>query len=150
MAISKLNLSYIQRLLVVILVIDALVSQINCSETRILDETTVPGSSDPGNKCGGCSSCSNPCGQSPPPPPPPSPPPPTPVLPSCPPPPPPPPKKPPIICPPPPGLIYLIGPPGDLYPIDNSSSAGLRSFAVGLPALMGFGLVCLLKAVMVI
>ncbi|GLT99895.1 hypothetical protein SLE2022_173010 [Rubroshorea leprosula] len=81
---------------------------------------------------------------SPPPPPPPCPPPPQPVLP------PPTPKKPPTgYCPPPPSppsFTYISGPPGNLYPIDQEFSGASRSFAVGLLALVGAGLIVLLAA----
>lgn len=98
----------------------------------------LPGSPDGESKCGGCP-CNNPCAVPPPPPPP-----------ALPPPPPPPPKKPPTpSCPPPPGgsswptvptppsqYIYITGPPGNLYPVDQYFSGAARSFAVGLPMLL--------------
>ncbi|XP_030511803.1 sulfated surface glycoprotein 185 [Rhodamnia argentea] len=107
---------------------------------RKLDDTSAPGS----DKCSYCT-------QSPPPPPP-SPPPPSPCPPppALPPPPPPPsPKKPPSsYCPPPPpspsSYIYITGPPGSLYPIDQSLSRAGRSFASGAPFLVGLGLMGLL------
>ncbi|KAL9679849.1 hypothetical protein QQ045_017720 [Rhodiola kirilowii] len=81
-------------------IITAAANQIQ--QRKLLDETPTGEI-----KCGGCSSCSNPCAQSPPPP-------------SPPPPPPSPPKKPPTVnCPPPPApYIYITGPPSDLYPVD--------------------------------
>ncbi|KAE8710278.1 extensin-like [Hibiscus syriacus] len=104
---------------------------INGLESRKLDESTVPG--DQGVKC------TPSCIQSPPPPPP-SPPP------ACPPPPalpPPTPKKPPTqYCPPPPvppsppSYIYITGPPGNLYPTDQSFGGADRNVAVGLLALV--------------
>ncbi|KAL6295180.1 hypothetical protein ACE6H2_003322 [Prunus campanulata] len=98
-------------------------------------------------KCG-------PCSQSPPPP---SPPPPSPPPPSSPP---PSPKKPPSTpyCPPPPStpsttpstpaspstpLIYITGPPGNLYPVDQSFNGARRSLVTGLPVLVGCGLLLL-------
>ncbi|KAI3410264.1 uncharacterized protein J3R85_018869 [Psidium guajava] len=109
---------------------------------RKLDDTSPAGT----EKCSPCSQCS-PCTQSPPPP---TPPPPSP----CPPPPPPPspppaPKKPPSsYCPPPPpspsSYIYITGPPGSLYPIDQSFNGAGRSFAAGAPFLVGLGLLGLL------
>ncbi|XP_010552717.1 PREDICTED: wiskott-Aldrich syndrome protein family member 2 [Tarenaya hassleriana] len=82
-----------------------------------------------------------PCLQSPPPP---SPPPPSPPPPSCPPPPalpPPPPKKSGPNCPPPPSFLYITGPPGNLYPVDQEfgGAAGKSSTAVKLSALLAFG-----------
>ncbi|KAJ6721252.1 LEUCINE-RICH REPEAT EXTENSIN-LIKE PROTEIN 2 [Salix viminalis] len=109
------------------------VAPVHGLDSRKLDDTTVPVPA--GEKC-------TPCTQSPPPPSPPPP-----VL--CPPPPPPPvlppptPKKPPSgDCPPPPpppSFIYVTGPPGNLYPIDNYFSAASRP-AVGLQVLIGCGL----------
>ncbi|EEF36353.1 mulatexin [Ricinus communis] len=100
-------------------------------DSRKLDETpTVPaGPTD--EKC-------TPCNPTPPPPPPPSPCPPPPALP------PPSPKKPPSsYCPPPPpSFIYITGPPGNLYPIDNDYSDAGR--VTGLPVLIGCGLFGLL------
>ncbi|XVE85401.1 hypothetical protein DITRI_Ditri17bG0088200 [Diplodiscus trichospermus] len=102
---------------------------INCSESRKLDESIAPG--DQGVKC------TPSCIQSPPPPspPPPCPPPPSPpVLP------PPAPKKPPTqYCPPPPSppsFIYITGPPGNLYPIDQNFGGASRNLQVGLSALV--------------
>ncbi|XP_022776386.1 pollen-specific leucine-rich repeat extensin-like protein 1 [Durio zibethinus] len=105
---------------------------INGLKTRKLDESTVPG--DQGVKC-------NPsCTQSPPPP---SPPPPSLPLPS-----PPKTKKPPKqYCPPPPpsppSFIYITGPPGSLYPIDQNFGDASRNFKVGLFALVSGFLVLL-------
>ncbi|KAF7848433.1 hypothetical protein BT93_L1956 [Corymbia citriodora subsp. variegata] len=104
---------------------------------RKLDDASAPGS----EKCGTCT-------QYPPPPPPPSPCPPPPALP--PPPPPSHPKKPPPspYCPPPPtppsGYIYITGPPGSLYPIDQNFGAASRSFPAGAPLWVGLGLLGLL------
>ncbi|KAF5751849.1 hypothetical protein HS088_TW02G00868 [Tripterygium wilfordii] len=117
---------------------------INGSDLRKLDETGVPGPTD--EKC-------EPCGQTSPPPPPPSLPPPSPCPPppSLPPPSPPPPslpppspKKPPSSnCPPPPpppSYIYITGPPGNLYPIDNDFGGVNRNLKVGLSVFIGWGL----------
>ncbi|KAF5727659.1 leucine-rich repeat extensin-like protein 6 [Tripterygium wilfordii] len=121
-----------------------LISAINGSDSRKLDETGVPGPT--GEKC-------EPCGQTSPPPPPPvpSPPPPSPPPPSslCPPPPsqhPPSPKKPPsgYYPPPPPSYIYITGPPGNLYPIDNDFGGVDRNLKVGLSVFIGWGLLGLL------
>ncbi|KDP38046.1 hypothetical protein JCGZ_04689 [Jatropha curcas] len=107
------------------------------SDSRKLDETTVPGAGGPTDeKCAPCTSD---------PPPPPSPPPPCPPPPALPP---PPPKKPPSSnnCPPPPSnFIYITGPPGNLYPVVNDFSRGGR--ATPTPAVsIGFGfLVFLLR-----
>ncbi|EOY00953.1 Uncharacterized protein TCM_010859 [Theobroma cacao] len=105
---------------------------ISSLESRKLDESIAPG--DPGVKC-------NPsCIPSPPPPspPPPSPPPPCPPPPELPP---PTPKKPPTkYCPPPPSppsFIYITGPPGSLYPVDQDFGGASRNLEVGL-----LGLVC--------
>ncbi|KAE8719645.1 extensin-like [Hibiscus syriacus] len=111
-------------------VIAAVAYPIHGFESRKLDESTVP-AGDQGIKC--TPSCVQP---SPPPPPPPCPPPPSPpVLP------PPTPKKPPTqYCPPPPApqsFIYITGPPGNLYPIDQTYGAASRKFEVGF-----LGLVC--------
>ncbi|KAJ0241159.1 Uncharacterized protein HA466_0216110 [Hirschfeldia incana] len=81
-----------------------------------------------------------PCLQKPPPPPP-SPPPPSP---SCPPPPrpPSPPKK--SYCPPPPSTyIYMTGPPGELYPVDQQfgKAAAKSSKVVKISGLIAFGVV---------
>ncbi|KAJ9153119.1 hypothetical protein P3X46_026596 [Hevea brasiliensis] len=105
---------------------------IQALDSRKLDENTVPAPTD--QKCA-------PCTSSPPPPPPPSPCPPPPALP---PPalPPPTPKKPPSsYCPPPPAsFIYITGPPGNLYPIDNDFGGADRPTVAGLPFLVGCGL----------
>lgn len=99
--------------------------------SRKLDETTVP-STNGEVKC-------VPCGDSyssPPPPPPP-------VYP-----PPPPPKKPPTqYCPPPPAsFIYISGPPGNLYPVDeNFNGASRRSLGSTVPVLV-LGLLSLFLA----
>ncbi|CAI8618491.1 unnamed protein product [Vicia faba] len=108
------------------------VSLINNVESRKLDEITVPTTNGTDVKC--APSCG---GYAPPPPPPPQ---------NCPPPPSPPPpspKKPPSQnCPPPPSpssYIYITGPPGNLYPIDENFSGvnhrHHRSFAVILLSL---------------
>ncbi|CAN1126403.1 hypothetical protein LINPERHAP2_LOCUS3416 [Linum perenne] len=85
-----------------------------------------------------------PCNPTPPPPPPPASPPPPP--PSLPPPSPPSPKKPPSTnCPPPPSppssssIIYITGPPGNLYPVDDNISGSLRS-SVQTVVLIGCGI----------
>ncbi|XVE92047.1 hypothetical protein REPUB_Repub01dG0063600 [Reevesia pubescens] len=114
-------------------------------ESRKLDESTVPG--DEGVKC------TPSCIQSPPPPSPPlpSPPPPSPPPPSPPVLPPPKPKKSPTQdCPPPPSgpsppdFLYLTGPPGNLYPIEQNFGGANRNLKVGLLALVsGFFLVLL-------
>ncbi|XP_022155381.1 acrosin-like [Momordica charantia] len=62
-----------------------------------------------------------------------------------PPPPPPPPKKPPSsYCPPPPpppsSFIYMLGPPGNLYPIGQDFAGGRRRVAVELPVVALLGL----------
>ncbi|XP_057962484.1 sulfated surface glycoprotein 185-like [Malania oleifera] len=114
------------------------------SAPRKLDENPTPTAPVNGVKC-------LPCTQSPPPPSPPLPPPPPPPSPS---PPPPTPKKPPVgpECPPPPAaltppspvvpdIFIPPGPPGNLYPILPLNSVGGQSFAAGLPALVGLGLV---------
>ncbi|OAY29220.1 leucine-rich repeat extensin-like protein 6 [Manihot esculenta] len=104
---------------------------IQALDSRKLDENTAPGSTD--QKC-------TPCTATPPPPPPPSPCPPPPALP------PPTPKKPPSSnCPPPPpSFIYISGPPGNLYPVDNDFSGAGRTTVAGLPALIGCGLLAFL------
>ncbi|CAN8239278.1 unnamed protein product [Cochlearia groenlandica] len=83
-----------------------------------------------------------PCLQNPPPPSPPPPP----SLP-CPPPPPPPPKKKFYNCPPPPSTyIYMTGPPGELYPVDQHFGVAAReSFTVvKILSLVTFGVMCFL------
>ncbi|CAN8313014.1 unnamed protein product [Cochlearia groenlandica] len=86
--------------------------------------------------------CSPSCVQYPPPP---SPPPPSPPPPACPPPPalPPPPKKVYPNCPPPPpaNFLYITGPPGNLYPIDEQfgAAAGKSFTVVKLAGLIGLG-----------
>ncbi|XP_027346561.1 chitin-binding lectin 1-like [Abrus precatorius] len=95
------------------------------------DETPVTATNGTDEKC-------TPCGTSYPPPPPPAIPPPSPPPPS--------PKKPPSqYCPPPPpsSFIYITGPPGNLYPVDENFSAAInhrhhRNFATFLlPLLVG-------------
>ncbi|XP_054810747.1 extensin-like [Prosopis cineraria] len=109
-------------------------------ETRKLDDTTVPATPNSGQKCTPCDNNSPP--PSPPyypspPPPPPSPPPPPPTYYYSP----PPPKKTPPSqdCPPPPSsILYITGPPGNLYPVDeNFNGASRRSFGSALPLLAG-------------
>ncbi|KAK2981304.1 hypothetical protein RJ640_007005 [Escallonia rubra] len=136
-------------LLLIIATVAAPISGLNPRKLDVVNSEPVK-PPDTENKCGGCSSCNNPCTQSPPPPSPVyMPPPPPPVY--MPPPPPPVPKKPPPsstpYCPPPPppsSYIYMTGPPGNLYPVDPYFSGGDRNFAVGLPLLVGCGLVGLL------
>ncbi|KAM3693537.1 hypothetical protein ACJW31_08G175000 [Castanea mollissima] len=127
---------------------------------------TIPGSAD--EKCSACTQNSPPpppplppqcstCTQSSPPPPslpcppPPSPPPPPPL--PCPPPPspplplpcPPPPPKPTEDCPPPPAsMMYITGPPGNLYHIDQDFNGGSQNSATVLPLLVSCGLLGLL------
>ncbi|KAK2434257.1 hypothetical protein QL285_019425 [Trifolium repens] len=98
-------------------------SEVNNVESRKLDETNVPMTNGTDVKC-------TPCGDySPPPPPanpPPSPPPPS-------------PKKPPTqYCPPPPSpsYIYITGPPGNLYPIDENFSGAIHGHHRSLAALL--------------
>ncbi|XP_062150127.1 leucine-rich repeat extensin-like protein 3 [Alnus glutinosa] len=95
---------------------------------------TGPGTADD-PKCGACA-------QNSPPPPPPSPPPPSPPPPyqkPCPPP--PAPKKPATqYCPPPPSsFIYITGPPGNLYPIDQDFGGATQNSIMRLPALVALG-----------
>ncbi|XP_017970022.1 PREDICTED: leucine-rich repeat extensin-like protein 3 [Theobroma cacao] len=118
--------------LTIFFVVATVAYPISSLESRKLDESIAPG--DPGVKC-------NPsCIPSPPPPspPPPSPPPPCPPPPELPP---PTPKKPPTkYCPPPPSppsFIYITGPPGSLYPVDQDFGGASRNLEVGL-----LGLVC--------
>ncbi|KAG5023549.1 hypothetical protein JHK85_019891 [Glycine max] len=102
-------------------------SSVNGVESRKLDETPVPATNGTEEKCGSCGGTTYP---SPPPPvlPPPSPPPPSPK------------KQPPSqYCPPPPpsSFIYITGPPGNLYPVDENFSGAIshrhrRSFATML------------------
>ncbi|KAI9080460.1 hypothetical protein K1719_037574 [Acacia pycnantha] len=121
---------------------------VSAVENRRLDETTAPAAPNGSEKC-------SPCENSSPPPSPPyysSPPPPTPNYPPPPPPyeyssPPPPKKNPPSsqYCPPPPAsLLYVTGPPGNLYPVDEDfNGASRRSFAAALPLILA-GLLTLL------
>ncbi|KAF5442309.1 hypothetical protein F2P56_034979 [Juglans regia] len=99
---------------------------------------TVPGTAEGDEKCTSCTQIS---------PPPPSPPPPCPPPPPPPalPPPPPSPKKPPTqYCPPPPAppssFLYITGPPGNLYPIDEDFNGAARDMVMRLPVLVGCGL----------
>ncbi|KAM7463458.1 hypothetical protein LguiA_031579 [Lonicera macranthoides] len=125
------------RIILVFLILAIVSSPINGLNPRKLDDSTLPGP-DGENKCGGCVKS----------PPPPSSCPPPPSLPPPPPPPPPAPKKPPTpsnYCPPPPpSYIYINGPPGNLYPVDQYFSGSRRSFGVGRALLVGSGLVGLL------
>ncbi|XP_059447801.1 vegetative cell wall protein gp1-like [Corylus avellana] len=101
---------------------------------------TAPGTAD--EKCSACGQNAPP----PPSPPPPSPCPPPPALPP-PSPPPPSPKKPPSTqyCPPPPSsFIYITGPPGNLYPIDQDFSGATQNPMIRLPVLVAGGLLGLL------
>ncbi|TKY59043.1 hypothetical protein E2542_SST16119 [Spatholobus suberectus] len=114
-----------------VLVLVCVTTSVNGVESRKLDETPVPATNGTDVKCG-------PCGTGYPPPPPP---------PAIPPPslPPPSPKKPysPYCPPPPSSFIYITGPPGNLYPVDENFSGSIshrhhRSFAaVLLPLLVG-------------
>nr|GEY25304.1 sulfated surface glycoprotein 185-like [Tanacetum cinerariifolium] len=134
-------------------------SPIQAMKSRKLDETTTSPPNDE-IKCGSCP-CGTTCYASPPPPKP-SPPPPSP---------PPPPKKPsPANCPPPPysgggggggggsggggggsggggsgyappNYIYITGPPGDIYPVSQSTSDAPMRFAAMQAVLVVFGLV---------
>ncbi|GAB4828779.1 hypothetical protein Ancab_018440 [Ancistrocladus abbreviatus] len=104
-------------LLVIILAIFA--STNGSSVSRKLDEASAPGDV----RCGSCA-------QNPPPLPPPPPPPSGPLCP-----PPPRKKKPPCTssCVPSPNIVYILGPPGNLYPVDaNFSSAWRSGFPAGL------------------
>ncbi|CAJ1939562.1 unnamed protein product [Sphenostylis stenocarpa] len=118
--------------LLINLVLIFLVSTVNGVESRKLDETSVPATNSTDEKCGSCGTVYS----SPPPP-------------AIPPPSPPPPKKTPTqYCPPPPpsSYIYITGPPGNLYPIDEDFSAASthrRSFAAVLLPLF-VGLLCTL------
>ncbi|GMI70863.1 hypothetical protein HRI_000755600 [Hibiscus trionum] len=126
----SINCSRILSSMTIFFVIATVAYPTNGLESRKLDESTVlPG--DQGVKC------TPSCIQSPPPPPLPSRPP------ACPPP--PAPKKPPPTqyCPPPPPVppsppyyIYITGPPGSLYPIDQNFGGADRNVAVGLLALV--------------
>lgn len=111
-------------LLNLLLLVIASAPPIQAVDSRKLDENTVPGST--GEKC-------IPCTSSPPPPPPPPPPP---VLPPS------SPKKPPSsYCPPPPpSFIYVPGPPGNLYTIDNDFNGAGRTSTMRLPVLIGCAL----------
>ncbi|KAK8529251.1 hypothetical protein V6N13_102185 [Hibiscus sabdariffa] len=135
LATMSINATHFNPLFViatVFFVIATVAYPVGSLESRKLDDsTTLPG--DQGIKC--TPSCVQPS------PPPPSPPPPCPPPPSPPVLPPPTPKKPPTqYCPPPPSppsFIYITGPPGSLYPIDQTYGAASREFEVGL-----VGLVC--------
>jgi len=114
-------------LFLVNLVLVFFVSSVNAVESRKLDENPVPATNGTEEKCGSCGTVY------------PSPPPP-----AIPPPSPPPPKKTPTqYCPPPPpsSFIYITGPPGNLYPVDedfNAAACHRRSFvAVLLPLFVG-------------
>ncbi|KAI4313796.1 hypothetical protein L6164_026747 [Bauhinia variegata] len=114
----------------ILFIVCATAPSVNGLNPRKLDETTVPTAP---NGDGNCTPCSY---SSPPPPPPPAIPPPSSPPPS--------PKKPPSsYCPPPPPgpYLYITGPPGNLYPVDenfNGASRHNRSFASALPALVVF------------
>nr|XP_009776044.1 PREDICTED: chitin-binding lectin 1-like [Nicotiana sylvestris] len=136
MASLRNNMSKLPILLFFLVVFTQITNGLN---PRKLDEVIE-------NKCGGCP-CNNPCN-------PPSPPPPPPALP---PPSPPPPKKPPSgYCPPPPlppsgggggggyspnppnpQYIYMTGPPGNLYPVDQYFNGAKRTFSSGFSLLIG-------------
>ncbi|KAI4373237.1 hypothetical protein MLD38_011385 [Melastoma candidum] len=118
------------------------VSAATTTTSRKLDESTAPGV---GENCIPCTQAS------PPPPPPPVPcppppalPPPPPPPPALPPPPPPsPPQKPPTTyCPPPPSTyIYIAGPPGNLYPVEQYLGGAGRRLGPRPWLLAGFGLI---------
>ncbi|KAK7362577.1 hypothetical protein VNO77_04694 [Canavalia gladiata] len=97
-----------------VLVVIYATASVNFVESRKLDETPVPATNGTDEKC-------TPCGTSYPSPPPPAIPPPSPPPPS--------PKKPPSsqYCPPPPpsSFIYITGPPGNLYPVDENFSGAI-------------------------
>ncbi|GAB4840396.1 hypothetical protein Ancab_021162 [Ancistrocladus abbreviatus] len=122
-------------LLILLLNISAPTGGLN--DSRKLDENSVPGDV----KCGSCvQNPPPPPPACPPPPPPPSPPPPSPPPPSGPLCPPPPPQNPPCTssCIPSPEIVYIFGPPGDLYPVDsNYSGAWSSDFPLGLLFLLG-------------
>ncbi|KAL2344758.1 hypothetical protein Fmac_006043 [Flemingia macrophylla] len=105
----QINLPMVTNLfLSLVLIICLFTSSVNGVEPRKLDETPVPATNGTEVKCG-------PCGTNYPPPPPPALPPPSPPPPS--------PKKPSTqYCPPPPpsSFIYITGPPGNLYPVDEN------------------------------
>ncbi|XP_054775984.1 uncharacterized protein LOC129284503 [Prosopis cineraria] len=106
--------------LILLLLLCLIVPLQGLDSSRKLDETTVP----PGDQK--CSPCGDTVYSSPPPPPPPCPPPPSPK------------KSPSQYCPPPPSFIYITGPPGNLYPLDeNFNSAGRRSFTAAAALLPG-------------
>ncbi|PSR83283.1 Homeobox protein like [Actinidia chinensis var. chinensis] len=115
-------INYSVRLLMVLLVITATSTPIKSQmKPRRLDDTTGPPPPDSEVKCGSCSTCKNPCYQSPPPP---SPPPPS--FPYCPPP------------PPPAGYVYIPSPQRGLNPIVTCNSGSSLNLAA---VLIGFGLV---------
>ncbi|KAI4357672.1 hypothetical protein L6164_001606 [Bauhinia variegata] len=128
---QKLQIKVPMILNLILLIVCATAPSISGLNPRKLDETTVPTTPTGDEKC-------SPCGYSTPPPP--SPPPP--AIPPPSPPPPSPKKTPSSYCPPPPsGYLYITGPPGNLYPIDenfNGANRHSRSFAAALPALVGF------------
>uniref|UniRef100_A0A2P2QLK1 Nutrient reservoir n=1 Tax=Rhizophora mucronata TaxID=61149 RepID=A0A2P2QLK1_RHIMU len=129
----------------VLLLTSAVIGPIHGFDSRKLDDTTAPGPA--GEKCSPCSTSPPPPPPSSPPPPPVCPPPPPPALPPPELPPPPPKKSPSRYCPPPPpSYIYMTGPPGNLYPIDNNFGGAGRGSAVGWPVLIGCGFLGLLVA----
>nr|KYP60925.1 hypothetical protein KK1_023346 [Cajanus cajan] len=121
--------------LVLVFALVCFTSSVNGVGSRKLDETQVPSTNGTEVKCG-------PCGTNYPSPPPPAIPPPSPPPPS--------PKKPsPQYCPPPPSpssFIYITGPPGNLYPVDenfNGAFSRRRSFAAAVLSPLLVGLVAL-------
>ncbi|KAI4369034.1 hypothetical protein MLD38_017527 [Melastoma candidum] len=115
------KLGYPNLIFLLLILLSFASTPIRATSTRKLDESTIPGV---GEKC-------TPCSQLPPPPVP------------CPPPPalPPPPPPPTIYCPPPPSTyIYVAGPLGNLYPVDQYFGGGGRGLSHQPWLPVGFGL----------